>query len=264
MKQSLILIAIITTFAAAALAQAERIGFRQWKLVQLDGIRVAGSSTAYLQLDPDPTRFTGSTGCNRMFGAVAVDKRRLSFSNIGTTKMACADPRVRRIETAFIRALGNVDRYRETGNSLELYSRGRLVMKFNLVMKFTPPTKLPAKDPVQSMRLEDKKWMLEAIEGIPVSTVARTAFVVFNSDKQSAGGNTSCNVFGGTYSTSGSTLKITDVISTERACEEDNRMTIERQFLDGLQKANRYDIQGAKLMLYENRRLLLTLTGQAK
>ena len=41
-------------------------------------------------------------------------------------------------------------------------------------------------------------------------------------------------------------------------------MTIERDFLDGLQKVNRYEIQHGKLTLYENKRLLLTLTGQAK
>lgn len=258
MKKSLILITVITAFATAAFAQVERIGSRQWKLVQLDGTHVADSSTAYLLLDPDQTRFTGSTGCNRMFGAVAVNQRRINFSNIGTTKMACGEPRVRRIETAFVRALAKVDRYRQTGNSLELYSRDRLVLKF------TAPTKQPPEDPVEGVRIEDKKWTLEAIDGIPVSKVARTAFVVFDKAKGSAGGNTSCNVFGGTYSASGSTLKISEVISTMRACEEDNRMTIEREFLDGLQKANRYDIQRGKLMLYENKRLLLTLTGEAK
>ena len=259
MKKSLILITVITVFAATAFAQVERVASRQWKLVQLDGTRVADSSTAYLEVDPDQTRFTGSTGCNRMFGSVEVyQRRRINFSKIGTTKMACGEPRVRRIETAFVRALENVDRYRQMGNSLELYSRGRLVMKF------TALTKQPPEDPYESVRLEDKKWTLEAIKGIPVSKIGRTAFVVFDRNKGSAGGNSSCNVFGGSYSASGSALKITEVISTMRACEEDDRMTIERQFLDGLQKTNRYEIQHGNLMLYENKRLLLTLIGEAK
>jgi heat shock protein HslJ len=49
-----------------------------------------------------------------------------------------------------------------------------------------------------------------------------------------------------------------------RACIEDERMKIERDFLDGLEKANRYEIQREKLMLYQSNRLLLTFKGEAK
>jgi heat shock protein HslJ len=49
-----------------------------------------------------------------------------------------------------------------------------------------------------------------------------------------------------------------------RACIEDERMKIEREFLDGLENANRYEIQRDKLMLYQNNRLLLTFSGERK
>ncbi len=258
MNRLLILAAIVSAFTTAAFAQAGQIGERQWKLVQLHGMNVSNSSAAYLELNADQTRFTGNAGCNRMFGAVNVRRDRVDFSSIGTTKMACSDRRAQRLESDFIRALENANRFDRRGNSLEFYVRRRLVMKF------TAQTKQRPEDPADEVRLEDKKWMLEAIRGVPVSKLGRAAFVVFDKAKGSAGGNTGCNVFGGSYSAIARTLKLTEVISTMRACIEDERMKIEREFLDGLEKANRYDIRRDKLMLYQNNRLLLTFNGERK
>jgi heat shock protein HslJ len=249
------------TFAAALVSAAfgqnhDKLGTQEWKLIQIDGISIGETSKAFLELDLDKTRFTGSTGCNRMFGAVDVQGRRVDFSNIGTTKMACVDPKARRVETAFVRALENADRYRERANTLELYDRNRLLAKLAVA-------KHPRQDD-DRISLEDRKWILDSIAGIGTSKVGRTAFVVFDPKKQSAGGNSSCNVFGGSYSTKGDTLKITDVVSTMRACVEDERMSIERQFLDGLQKANRYEIKGGKLILFRNGKELLSFMGERK
>jgi len=256
MKTLGLLVLMAAASAVASFAQADRLGTRQWKLVEVDGMNVGTSSKAYLELNLAQTRFTGSTGCNRMFGSVDVQGRRLDFSNIGTTRMACIEPRASRVETAFVKALENADRFRERGNSLELYDRNRLMMRLSAV-KNPPP-----QDGI--LGLEDRKWILDAIAGTSVGKLGRTAFIVFDKQKLSAGGNSSCNVFGGSYTSKGSTLKITDVVSTMRACVEDERMSIERQFLDGLQKANRYEIGKDKLMLYRDKRLLLTLNGERK
>jgi heat shock protein HslJ len=152
-------------------------------------------------------------------------------------------------ETAFLSALKNIDRFRQSRNTLELLKGRRVVIRFSA----TPAS-----------RLEDKKWVLDSIGSTSVSKIGRTAFLVFDKTKASAGGNSSCNVFGGTYSATGSTLKITEVISTMRACIEDERMEIERQFLDALRETNRYQVRNNKLMLYKDDRLLLTMTGEAK
>lgn len=257
MKKLFFLIAILSAFAVSAFAQVGQIGVRQWKLVQLNGENVL-NTRAYLELNADQTRFSGNAGCNRMFGAVTVRRDRVDFSNVGTTKMACADRRAQRLETDFVRTLENVDRFDRRGNSLTLYVRRRAVMKLTALTKQDP------EDPTGRVRLEDKKWTLEAISGVPASKIGRTAFLVFDKVQGSAGGNSSCNVFGGSYTATGSSIAITDVIATMRACIEDERMKIEREFLDGLRVANRYEIQGNKLMLYRNKRQLLTLNGEAK
>jgi heat shock protein HslJ len=258
MKNILLIAALMVASVAAAFGQAERLGTRQWKLIQVDGANVSASSKAYLELNADESRFTGNAGCNRMFGAVDVQGRRIDFSNVATTKMACVDPRVRRVETNFVKALENVDRFRLRQNSLELIDRNRVVARL------TAMRKLPPVDDHPRNGLTDSKWMLEAIKGVPVGRVAEAAFLVFDESKRSSGGNSSCNVFGGSYTSKGSTLMITDVIATMRACVEDNRMNIEREFLDGLRETNRYEIQKGRLLLYRNQRLLLTLRGERK
>ena len=255
MNKILTIIALIMASVTVMMGQNARLETRQWKLTQLEGIRVLEPSSAYLELDAAGTRFTGNAGCNRMFGAVDIQGRRIDFSNIGTTRMACADSRVVRTETLFVKALENADRFRLQGNSLELYDRNRMVARL------TAPTK---QRPQDSVGLEDRKWMLEAIKGVPVSKAGRGAFAVFDPKKTSVGGNSNCNVFGGNYKTVGQTLKITGIISTMRACEEDDRMTIEREFLDGLQRADRFEIERGKLKLYRNDRLLLTFEGEPK
>jgi heat shock protein HslJ len=257
MIRILFLLTLLSTCGIAAAAQSLHIDGRQWKLVELNGSPVA-TSNAYLQFDGVQTRFSGNAGCNRMFGVVEIRGRQIAFSNIGTTRMACVAPLSQAAETAFLSRLRAVDRFRLTGNTLELMIQRRVVLRFEAPVKQKP------EEPGEAVQLHDKKWMLESIGNTPVPKIGRNAFLVFDNAKASAGGNSRCNAFGGSYSATDGTLKITEIISTMRACIEDERMDVERGFLDGLRETNRFKIRDGKLMLYRNERLLLTLTGESK
>jgi len=113
-------------------------------------------------------------------------------------------------------------------------------------------------------RLQDKKWVLEAIAGKSAGAVGENAFVSFDNKKGSAGGNTSCNAYGGEYTAKGSTISITHIISTMRACIEDDSMNIESLLLTGLNDADRFEIKDGKLYLYKGKELLLTFRGENK
>ena len=82
-------------------------------------------------------------------------------------------------------------------------------------------------------------------------------------EKHSAGGNSGCNSFGGSYKTDANKISITEIIQTFIACE-DERGNVERGFLGVLPKANRFEIKAGKLNLYEGDRLLLTFDAQTK
>lgn len=247
------LFAIIALFNIGIFAQ-HNLTTAAWSLTELNGRQVR-SSKAFVSFDSSKNGFSGNAGCNPMFGAFSTRGSSIKFSGIGITKMFCGQPGVMNVETGFIGALRNATRYSITGDTLRIYSGRRQVLKFQRLY----PTLTGA--PVSDMKLEDRKWMLES----PKSKASpQGAFVVFDKAKGSAGGNTSCNVFGSSYKTAGLNIAITETISTMRACVEDDRMNVEREFLDGLQKADRFDINGGKLFLYQGQKLLLTFKGQNK
>ena len=117
---------------------------------------------------------------------------------------------------------------------------------------------------VDKLRLEDRKWILESVKGASIPKVGQEAFIVFEPVKGSAGGDTSCNSYGANYKANGDKISITQIISSMRACIEDERMNIEREFLDGLRNADRFEIKADELMLYRHRKLLLTFAGRKK
>lgn len=40
---------------------------------------------------PEPGKTAGSGSCNRFFGAVEIAERKISFSSLGSSRMACAE-----------------------------------------------------------------------------------------------------------------------------------------------------------------------------
>ncbi|NOT48532.1 MAG: META domain-containing protein [Acidobacteria bacterium] len=258
MKGILLTIAIITLGVTGVLAKSDIDG-KQWTLTYANGREVT-SSIAYFEIERNSDRFTGSTGCNRMFGSVEVTDRRIDFSNIGTTKMMCKLMAGNVSETAFLNALEKADKYAQNGNVLYVFDRnGRTILRFKRLVKQAPVPLPPAR-----VQLEDRKWVLESILGRQYFVPIKGVFLNFDAAKDSVGGNSGCNVFGGSYKTRGSKIEISDVISTMRACVEDGKIAVEREFFDGLRSANRFEIRDGRLFLYKNRKLMLTLRGEAK
>ena len=118
--------------------------------------------------------------------------------------------------------------------------------------------------PVNS--LESHKWELTTIGNDQIKTGdGETPFLSFDKEKGSAGGNTGCNVFGGSYEvTSESSIRIYDTISTMRACIEDDRMAVERKFMDALLEVDRFVVDGEALRLYKGEEMRLEFRGVAK
>jgi heat shock protein HslJ len=229
---------------------------KHWELTELGGKRIY-SSKAFLEIDASQNRFAGNAGCNRMFGTVNINGKNINFGGVGTTRMFCSEAGVMKLEGDFTRALERVTRFEKTGNNLSLYARNRLILKFK-------GTDKSGSDDNSQLKLEDKKWVLQSIKGRNLPKVETLPFINFDKAKRSAGGDTGCNVFGGNYSVTRDTIAITNIISTMRACIEDERMNLEREFKNGLENANRFEITGGKLNLYSGRTLLLTFRAENK
>ena len=253
LKLTTLLFAILTLTGITAGAQERDLAGVRWELTRVNNRNVQNSS-AFIEVDAAGRRFTGNTGCNEMFGPVRVNGNRITFSNIGTTRRMCKMLPGSVPEERVVRALENTSSYSIDRRVLTFYDRrGRIEMQFRRNA-----------DRADRMGLEDRKWMLETI-GTRRSLVAiRDTFVVFDERKGSAGGDSGCNSYGGSYTVRNSTISITDIISTMRACEEGNRMDVQRSLFDGFRNANRFEIRDGRLFLYRGNNLLLTFRGERK
>lgn len=253
MKIFIVAIAILICGAVITSAQP-RLGGVRWELAEINGKTVAGSR-AFIEFNESEKRFTGNASCNRMFGSYELSGSEFKTSGTGTTRMACMKPGLMETERDFLKALADATRLKKRGSILSLYAGDRMIAKLRMAQH--SETK-PAVD------LTSMKWMLSSIGGTKVNLSKDAPFLNFDAEKKSAGGNSGCNVFGGSYGSTGTSIKFGQMISTMRACEFEDRMTIERGFLDGLQNADRYEIKDGKLFIYQSDSLLLEFSGANK
>lgn len=232
-------------------AQSAGLVGEKWKLTAI-GERELSDSKAYLEIAEDKARVSGNAGCNRFFGGVTISRNALKFSGIGSTRMMCQDSI--NDETEFFEALRKVTRFRIREGKLTMFAGRQAVLTFAHDGKGAETN--------SAVSLESKKWVLESVKGNSVGKLETEAFIRFNGNEKSVGGNTSCNVFGGNATWGDGKFEFSQGISTLRACIEDNRMEIERGVLDGLNNADRYEVKGEKLHLYKGTELLLTFVGK--
>lgn len=261
MNKLLILFAttFVLLFSITGFGQRSLAG-QEWTLVNLRRVDL-GSADAYISFDATGRRFTGNTSCNIMNGNVRMRGNSISFGAIITTKRACIQSTAA-VETGLLSALSRANRFQTLRNRLRLYSGKLLLAEF--APRLDPDKTGEHQNVADRYTLEDRKWVLAEINGVAIPKVEQAAFIVFDPVKGSAGGDTSCNVFGGNYTVAGKEISITETISTMRACIEDKRMDIERGFLDGLRAANRYQINADDLYLYRGDKLLLIFKGREK
>ena len=252
---SMVISALLVIFGFASTKAQTGIENVRWELNELNGKRVA-NSRIYLEFDESMGRISGSGGCNRFFGSYKFKKTRFKAFGVGTTKMACMRHGTMETEADFLNALKKADRIKQEGAALLLFSGKKSVLVFR-------KSRSIEREPV-TMDLSSRKWILKRISGTSVDLGGNSPFLNFDPAKGTSGGNTGCNVFGGNYEALGSKIKFSQMTSTMRACEFENRMTIERQFLDGLQKTDRFEVKEGRLLLYAGKELLLEFMGIAK
>ncbi len=110
---SLIVLSSLLLAACAAPASGALAG-TSWVLQSIDGNRQVGAAIGgqpvTLQFT-SATEMGGSGGCNSYGGSYQASGGRISFGEIMSTLMMCADEDVAAVETAFFAALGAIDSY---------------------------------------------------------------------------------------------------------------------------------------------------------
>jgi len=103
-----------------------------WKLMLLDDTAVStpeGAREIQFVLNSETHRVSGFSGCNSMMGVYTVEKEKLVFSNMGGTRMACAD--TMELELRIHQMFSKVANWKISGETLTLIdSRGKAIATF--------------------------------------------------------------------------------------------------------------------------------------
>jgi heat shock protein HslJ len=100
---------------------------KNWKLIELKGKKItqidASVKEPFLFLNGNDKKVTGNGGCNSFFGTYRLSAgNKISFSDIGSTKMACPDMDV---ESQFFQVLSETDNYSVSGDTLN-FKKGQI------------------------------------------------------------------------------------------------------------------------------------------
>jgi putative lipoprotein len=98
--------------------------------------------------------------------------------------------------------------------------------------------------------LEKTYWKLTQLGGAPVGGTQTEPHLVLDPTTRRVGGSAGCNQFSGGYQVDGDRLRLSQTVSTMKACMEG--METEKAFLDALQQVTRWRITGQQLELLDS------------
>lgn len=103
--------------------------------------------------------------------------------------------------------------------------------------------------------LTGTEWRLVSLgpSGSETDLVAGTTVTLKFGDDGRASGSTGCNSYSGTYQVRGDTLSFGRLISTRRACLDQNANQQEQRFLSALEMANRFRLNSNRLTILSDR-----------
>lgn len=173
-----------------------------------DGAPVPVLDEAPITMTIDATEVGGRAACNQYGGDVRVDGDRVAFGAMSMTEMGC-DPAVMDAESAYLAALGDVERWTRDGGMLTL-SGEAVELTFELV----PPT--PTADLVRTT------WRLDGlIDGDAVSsTMGEEPATLELREDGTISGTTGCRGFDGRYELEAGAVQVTDLVTDDRACPD--------------------------------------------
>ena len=98
-------------------------------------------------------------------------------------------------------------------------------------------------------------WRLVSLgpSGAEAAVVAGTTVTLRFGEDGRASGSTGCNSYSGTYQVHGDTISFSRLVSTRRACLDQNANQQEQRFLSTLEAANRFRLSSNRLTILSDR-----------
>lgn len=228
---------------------------QKWVLSRMNGHAVSSNAIS-LTLDITMLRFSGTGGCNNIFGNFSYDKETkvITFSEVSSTLMACVDDEANKLENEYTKTLNQRTFTLVVGNNSLFLSRGneRVLEFYKEGIKDKPTANTG--DAAWKF-IAKHKWKLIQLNNVHYLTPEVTLF--FNLEEKRFSGFSGCNNYMGTYETNGDVINFGPVASTRRACQDESASKLEKAFLNQMGKKIRYNLADQTLNFYENNRLVL-------
>jgi heat shock protein HslJ len=218
---------------------------QEWTLISLDGSDIpadAGITATFSEAG----LLSGSGGCNSYSASYQAEGPSLEIGPIAATLMTCGDD-VDAREAEYLQNLQGALGYSVEDVTMAIASE-RGVLEF-----------AAGGGSASFTALTDAAWTLAELDSEPVDDVVQTANFLPDGTIDGSGG---CNQYFGSYTTDGSTLTISELAATRMACEEDV-MDAEADYLDALQSAAIWAIDGSQLTITSAADVELVFDGTA-
>jgi heat shock protein HslJ len=183
-------------------------------------------------------RVSGNAGCNNYGAAYETNGDYLTIGPIMRTLMMCVDGGVSRQEGDYLRNLNDSASYNISGNLLRIMnSNGTVILTYSVV---------------QPTPLVGTLWQMTSYnngKGGLVSDLSSINTTAIFSEVGNLAGSAACNQYHTTYQVNDSQIRIGPVATTRMMCPE-SVMQQEMEYLNALQSAASYEIQGSDLILF--------------
>jgi heat shock protein HslJ len=107
--------ALIVSTAPVAAQPANSLAGSEWRPLEMRNVSVPANTQLRVRFASEG-KLTGFSGCNHFFGSYKVTEQKLTFSELGMTRMACPDA-IMDLERTFLDALSSTaafERHRAT------------------------------------------------------------------------------------------------------------------------------------------------------
>ena len=215
-----------------------------WVLSSLRGRPVSGPPAVTLQISQGTA--SGSDGCNRYHGPVALDGNafRVRTESMVSTRMACP-PEVMSRASAFTTALGQARTAQVEGRRLTLLGDGGAVL---------------ATFEAQSRDLSGTSWKVTDVNNgkqAVVSVLQGSSLTLSFSRDGTVSGSAGCNQFSGKFNADGEKVIFQPLASTRKACTPAGLMEQETAFLRALQSSATVRMEADRLELRDGNGALM-------
>lgn len=196
----------------------------------VDGVMTPLPEGVVVTLQMEDGKAGGTGGCNNYFATYEIDGFDVSFSQIGSTLMACPGP-AGDVENAYFANLSLVTSYQSGGIQMALKdANGDFLLEFDLA----PPANIVGSWEAQGIN--------NGSEAVVSSQTTSLVTAVFSADGQLTG-NDGCNDYFTTYETEGDSITVSpDRGSNRRACADEALAEQSQQYFAALTAATTWSV----------------------